>query len=74
MYTCMYDVHIGLLQPLHGLHRVGVRGVRGREGVAADEGADGLKQKLHIFEGVVSLHLLVEVTVEGHALHVVTLA
>lgn len=73
MYVCTV-CSSDRLQPFQGLHRVGVRSIWRGQGVAADEGADGLKQKLHVFERVVSLHLLVQVAVEGHALHVVALA
>mmetsp|Transcript_47301 Transcript_47301/g.146472 ORF Transcript_47301/g.146472 Transcript_47301/m.146472 type:complete len:510 (+) Transcript_47301:401-1930(+) len=42
--------------------------------VVLPEGAEGLAEQLHVAHGVVALHGLVEVGVEGHLLHVLLLA
>lgn len=63
-----------LLESFEGLNRVRVRSIRCRESIASNEGANGLEQQLNILERVVALHLLVQVAVEGHSLHIFTLA
>lgn len=62
------------LQSLERLNGVGIRGVRGRKGIAADKRADSLEQELYVLNRVVALNFLVQVAVEGHSLHVIALA
>ena len=62
------------LDALLGLDGVGELGVGLGDGVSLDEAADGLAEELDIVEGVVALHLLVQVGVEGDLLDVLGVA
>ena len=54
-----------------GLHRIAVGGVGRGKSVAAEKRADCCEQKLEVLKWVVALHGLVQITVEGHPLHIV---
>mmetsp|Transcript_7160 Transcript_7160/g.15532 ORF Transcript_7160/g.15532 Transcript_7160/m.15532 type:complete len:424 (-) Transcript_7160:245-1516(-) len=65
---CLNSSHF--LQTLHRLHRVGECLIRLGNGVSLDETSNGLAKEFDIIEGVVSLHLLVQVRVECDLLHI----